>query len=231
MPNISYIKKGCGEIILFLHGWGQKKEMMAPMIDELSGKYTCVVLDLPGFGESSFNDGKDLDDYVEKIRTFLDRQNICPQYIVGHSFGGKVGLQYYLKYKDIKKLVIIASPILKPKRNIKYYFKIYTYKLKKKMNIKNEKYASEDYKNCLDEMKNFFVKTVNTHYDKKVKEIKIPVLIIWGNKDKQVPLKKALKLHKKIPDNQLYILKGDHFAYLENIEFTKLVVQSFFRRP
>ena len=35
MPNISYIKEGKGEVILLLHGWGQNKEMMLPLIDNL----------------------------------------------------------------------------------------------------------------------------------------------------------------------------------------------------
>ena len=133
MPkDINYIEKGQGEIILFLHGWGQNIDMMLPLIDELKHKYKCVILDLPGFGKSNFNDSKTISEYVEKIRLFLEEKQLLPKYLVGHSFGGKLCVEYYLKYQDVCKMALIASPILKPKRNFVYYYKVYKYKLIKK---------------------------------------------------------------------------------------------------
>lgn len=230
MPNISYIKEGEGEIILLLHGWGQSKEMMLPLINDLKKKFMCVVVDLPGFGDTPFDNSFDLEEYVYNIRKFLIDNNITPKYIIGHSFGGKVATHYCLKYQDVDKLVIIASPLLKPRRGLKYYYKIYKYKLKKKLKIEEKNAGSSDYKNCAKDMKEFFVKVVNTHYNKELKKVDIPVLLIWGKEDKQVPLNKAKQLSKKIKDNKLVVLEGDHFAYLENIELTKLYICNFLRR-
>lgn len=230
MPNISYVSKGEGDIILFLHGWGQNKEMMLPLVEQIKNKYKCIVLDLPGFGDSCFNGEKKLEEYLKNLREFLKSNNILPKYIIGHSFGGKLATMYYLKYRDISGLVIIASPLLKPNRNIKYYYKIYTYKLKKIMNIRNNNKGSEDYKNCSEDMKSFFVDVVNTHLDKQIKDISIPTLLIWGEKDKKVPLNKGKKLEKKIVNSELFVQKGGHFAYLDNIQFTKLIIQRFLRR-
>lgn len=229
MPNISYISLGEGETILFLHGWGQNKEMMEPLIDELKHKYRCVILDLPGFGKSSFNNTKTIDSYLEDIRLFLVQKNILPKYIVGHSFGGKLATLYYLKYKDLLGLVIIASPLLKPKRTLKYYYKIYAHKIKKKLKIKNNG-GSTDYKNCPSQIRPLFINVVNTHFDKKINNITIPTLLIWGDKDEQVPLNKAKKINKKMVNSELCIEKGGHFAYLDNIQFTRLIIQQFLRR-
>lgn len=230
MPNnISYIVEGKGDTILFLHGWGQSKESMLPLIGDLKNKYRCVLIDLPGFGKSDFNNSKNIKEYTEYIRKFLDENNFLPKYIVGHSFGGKIAIEYQLQYKNIDKLFVIASPILKPKRHFNYYYKILKYKLKKQLKIKIND-GSEDYKNCSKEMKPFFVSVVNTHYDKFLKNIEIPVILIWGKDDEKVPLKKALELNKKLGNSELYIMKGDHFAYIKNIEFTKLVIQKHLRR-
>lgn len=230
MPNISYVDEGKGDIILFLHGWGQNKEMMIPLIDELKLNYRCIVIDLPGFGKSSFNNVKTLDLYTKELKKFLDLNNISPNYIVGHSFGGKVAVDYYLKYRNINGLALLASPILKPKRTIKYYFKVLKYKTMKKLRVNISANGSEDYKKCLEEMRPFFVDVVNTHFDKEVSNILVPTLLMWGNKDSKVPVGKAKKLNKKIKNSYLYIQKGGHFAYLENIEFTKLIIQNFIRR-
>ena len=230
MPNnISCVVEGKGDIILFLHGWGQSKESMIPLIETLKNKYKCVLIDLPGFGKSDFNNVKNIEEYTEYIRKFLEDNNLLPKYIVGHSFGGKVAVEYYLKYKDIDKLFVIASPILKPKRHLNYYYKIIKYKLKKHLKIKGNE-GSEDYKNCPKKMKSFFVNVVNTHYDKLVRNIQIPVILIWGKDDEKVPLKKACELNKKLKNSELYIMNGDHFAYIKNIEFTRLVIQKHLRR-
>lgn len=232
MPkNINYIAKGKGEVILFLHGWGQNITMMEPLIEDLKNNYKCVVLDLPGFGESCFNNTSNISAYTENIRMFLKEKNLLPKYIVGHSFGGKVALEYYLKYRDLSKLVIIASPLLKPKRNLVYYFKIYKYKLTKKIiKYNKEKIGSNDYKECSKEMKNFFISVVNEHYNNCIKQIDIPVLLLWGNKDRKVPVNKGKRLNKEIKNSELHIIRGDHFAYLENLMYTKLTLNKFFRR-
>lgn len=230
MPNIAYVCQGEGDVVLFLHGWGQNKESMLPLIEELKYKFKCVVIDLPGFGQSTFNSEKNLNEYTATIRKFLLENNLVPSYIVGHSFGGKVAFNYYLNYKDVKGLVIIASPLVKPKRTIKYYYNIYLYKLKKKLHFKTNKKGSEDYKNCPSEMKKFFVNVVNTHFDRDISNVNLPILFLWGNKDKKVPIKKAKKLNKKIFKSELVIEKGGHFAYLENIDFTRLIIQKFLRR-
>lgn len=230
MPNISYTCEGEGEIILFLHGWGQNKEMMLPLIEELKTKYKCVVMDLPGFGKSIFYGEKSLDEYIQNLRKFLEQKDLLPRHIVGHSFGGKVAAAYYFKYKDLSSLSFIASPLLKPKRSVRYYFKIGLYKLKKIFNLSCKKQGSIDYRTCKDNMKRFFVNVVNTHFDKVVSDVSIPTLLIWGDKDDKVPLNKGKKLNKKIKNSSLYVQNGGHFSYLENIQFTKLIIQQFLRR-
>ena len=230
MDKIKCLEYGEGDTILFLHGWGQNKEMMKPIVEELKYNYKCIIIDMPGFGESNFNNEKNLNEYTQTIYGFLERKDLRPKYIIGHSFGGKVALNYYFNYQGVEKIIFIGSPLLKPKRTIKYYFKIYTYKLKKilKKNIVN--LGSKDYLDCKSEMKHFFINIVNTHFNKQIKQIKIPVLLIWGKKDDKVPLSKAKKLKKRIKKSELIIENGGHFAYLENIQYTRLIIQKFLRR-
>ena len=228
MP-ISYMIEGKGDQILFLHGWGQSKELMIPLIDELKNKYSCILVDLPGFGDSAFNNAKNICEYTKKFHNFLISKKLAPKYIVGHSFGGKVAVEYLNKYNGVEKLVLIASPVLKQKKSVKVRLKIVRYKINKFLCRNKKSDGSEDYKNCPKGMKNFFVSVVNTNYDKDIKDIKIPVLIIWGNKDKKVSVKDAYKLNKIIENSVLHIQEGDHFSYLENIDLTKLAIQKFLR--
>ena len=196
MPHLDFFVVGEGPVVLFLHGWGQNKEMMFPLVELLKGRYKCVVVDMPGFGGSEYNNEKDLNEYCKSIHDFLLMElKLNPKYIVGHSFGGKVALAYYLKYKGIKGITFISSPLLKPKRGILYYFKVLAFKMKKKLGIMSNM-GSVDYRNCLDSMKGFFVSVVNTHFNKSIKEVKIPVLLFYSKGDNKVEFKRGKKLEK-----------------------------------
>lgn len=229
MPNLDFFVLGEGPAILFLHGWGQNKEMMFPLANKLKNKYKCIFIDMPGFGNSDFNNEKDLDEYCKTINDFLLLNlHIRPRYIVGHSFGGKVAVNYYLKYGKVKGLVFIASPILKPKRSIKFYFKLYLYKLMKILHIKNNM-GSEDYKNTNKHMKKFFISVVNTHYNKKLKKIKTPILMIYSKDDEKVDYCRAVKLHRKVENSRLRVINGDHFAYLNNENIVSMEINNFIK--
>ena len=228
MPSLDFFVIGEGPVILFLHGWGQNKEMMMPLANELKRNYKCVFLDMPGFGNSEFNKESNLDEYCKNIHDFLlVKLHLRPEYIVGHSFGGKVAVHYYLKYRNVKKITLLASPILKPKRTFKYYFNLYLYKVMKKLNLRNN-LGSKDYKES-GKMKSFFVSVVNTHYNKIIKKITIPVLLIYSKEDEKVDFSRANRLSKKLKKARLRVIKGDHFAYLNNKRIVSMEINEFFK--
>ena len=133
------------------------------------------------------------------------------------------------KYKNIKGITLIASPILKPKRGIKYYFMVYLYKLRKMLNKRVYNMGSEDYKNTSKQMKHFFINIVNTHYNKQIKNIDIPVLLIYSKNDDKVELKKGKKLNEKLKKSSLKVINGDHFAYLGNSSIVSIMIRDFFK--
>lgn len=229
MPNLDFFISGEGPVILFLHGWGQNKEMMFSLVEGLKNKFKCVAIDMPGFGNSEFNGEKNIDEYTKTIHDFLlYKLHIRPMYIVGHSFGGKVAINYHLKY-GVKSIALIASPILKVKRKFSYYLKVCLYKIKKKFNIYDENAGSEDYKNTNREMKSFFVSVVNTHYSKYIKKVRIPILLIYSMGDEKVNLKEGIRLKNKLLRGKLRVIKGDHFAYLNNREVINSLINNFFK--
>ena len=44
------------------------------------------------------------------------------------------------------------------------------------------------------------------HYDEKLEEIKIKVLVIWGKRDSYVPVWMGEKLHKSINDSKITVI-------------------------
>ena len=96
--KINYKIIGEGDLVVLLHGWGQNIQMMEPLVKGLKNK-KVLILDLPGFGESDEPDNVwSIEDYADFINKFVNKLGYEKCSIIGHSFGGKIGLIYASKY-------------------------------------------------------------------------------------------------------------------------------------
>jgi len=233
--NLNYIDYGSSEngTILLLHGWGQNITMMKSLGDAYSKNYRILIIDLPGFGDSTEPDyAWNVADYVEMVHEFLNNLNVDDVIIMGHSYGGKIGLLYASKY-DVSKLVLFGSPFKKEIEELSLKTKLLK-KLKKVPGLnKFEGFAkkhigSTDYRNASPLMREILVNTVNLDITEEVKKIKCSTLIIWGTLDEEVPLERAYELEKLIGDAGVVVYDGcTHYAYLERINQTINVVRVF----
>ena len=219
--KINYKQYGKGEDIVLLHGWGQNIEMMKPLGDNLSSTNRITIIDLPGFGLSDEPDtAYTIFDYTEVVHELLSSLKIDNPIIMGHSFGGRIGIVYASKY-PVKKMVLFGSPCV---RHEYKSFKQSFYKTIKKIKIlkplanymKNHT-GSTDYKNASLIMKDILVKTVNQDLSMYAKKVKCSTLLIWGENDEAVPVSEARELDELLADSALIILPGTHYCYLENL--------------
>jgi pimeloyl-ACP methyl ester carboxylesterase len=106
----TYTWPGNETVILLVHGWesnSSRWENLLPYLKK-SGS-TIIAVDGPAQGLSS---GKEFT--VPKFAEYVDIivQKFKPQYLIGHSLGGKTCLYYQYKYQSavIEKMVILGSP-------------------------------------------------------------------------------------------------------------------------
>lgn len=195
--------------LIFIHGWGVKKETMCPLVNYLEKYYKCINLDiLPLSKEKTYT----INDYVldlhEKIKQY---DNII---LIGHSFGGKIISFYALKY-PVSKLVLIA-PSTYIRRSLKTHIKILLYKACKRFRLQIN-FASNDYKKLeLKEKQTFKNILINMH-KKDLKNLTIPILLIGFKNDQEVKLKNIYFLHHKLKNSYLKIYIGNHFAYFDHL--------------
>lgn len=137
--------------------------------------------------------------------------------LVGHSFGGRVAIYIAGETTWASAIVLIDSAGVIPRRGIGYYYKVYKYKLLKKLGLPNSNYGSEDYQKLSGIMKETFVRVVNQDLTPMLKNVVVPTLIVWGENDKDTPLYMANIIHKNITNSRLNILEGaGHYSYLDN---------------
>ena len=231
--NYEYHKNKKDTTIVFLHGWGQNIEMMKPLAEFYNKYFNTLIVDLPGFGKSAEpKDAFSTLDYVEFIHELLMKLEINKVILVGHSFGGRISLLYASMY-PVSKLICLASPYCPESTKITFKTKVYK-KIRKIKCLRflsdymRKKNGSSDYNNASEIMKGVLVKAVNTNLEEDVKNIKCPTLLVWGDLDAAVPIKRAYELKNLIKDAGVVVFNGaTHYAYLERINELVVVLDNF----
>lgn len=156
-------------------------------------------------------------DYTYSIKEIVNHYLMSDIILVGHSFGGRIAIQYASLYKSVDKLVLVDSAGIKPRRTLKYYYKIIKYKIKKRLKLNVSNMGSQDYRALSDIMKATFKNIVNLNLKKRLKTIYSKTLIIWGKNDRETPYYMAKIINKGIKNSKLITYhKGGHYSYLNN---------------
>ena len=224
--SINYEVAGAGEDIILLHGWGMDLHTFDSLARQLDEDFTVYQIDLPGFGDSKLPYAFNIDDYVEILNDFCLNLNIKNPIILGHSFGGRIAMKYASLY-NTKKLILVSSPGVKQRFNIIKFVKIKIYKIAKKLKI-NLKVGSNDYKKANSVLKKTLVMAVNEDLSIYLSSIKAPTLLIYGQKDKTVPLYIGKKINKLIKGSGFVVVpNGDHFPYIRKQRYFLIVLKHF----
>ena len=105
---------GSGSPLLFLHGWGLGYRAYRHSLQRLADRGARVFAPaLPGFGGNRGLPAADLSfaGYSRWVRDFLDALDVDePVAVVGHSFGGGVGIRFAHDFPDrVRSLVLVNS--------------------------------------------------------------------------------------------------------------------------
>lgn len=242
--NFHYTVQGNGSPIVLMHGWGCNSTTLASIEKVAIENHTVYNIDFPGFGKSQEpNEVWGVEKYTQLIEEFINLENIENPILLGHSFGGRVGILYSSRNK-VKKLILVDAAGVKPRRSLKYYFKVYTYKLgkrlmpliygkkgaQKRIEEMRAKRGSSDYNNASPMMRAILSKVVNEDLKHCMPKISAPTLLIWGENDTATPLNDAKIMEKLIPDAGLVSFPGcGHYSFLDNPFQFAAVLRSFIK--
>lgn len=245
--KLHYTDSGRGaHTLILMHGWGCDHTTLASVERvALACDYRVINVDFPGFGGSPEPaEVWGVERYTQLMEKFVDALSLTDYSLLGHSFGGRVGILFSSRHPEVRKLVLVDAAGIKPRRSLKYYLKVYSFKLSKRLmylrygreeaerrlDVKRAKAGSSDYASASPMMRRILSKCVNEDLTSVLKDIKAPTLLIWGENDTATPLADARKMEALIPDAGLVSFAGcGHYSFLDNPQGFAAVLTSFLK--
>jgi len=105
--KLNYTDQGAGQPVILLHGMFGSLSNLGSLARELATVYRVISCDLRNHGDSPHDQRMDIPSMADDIVELLDDLGLSAVSLIGHSLGGKVGMQVALNYPSrVAKLVV-----------------------------------------------------------------------------------------------------------------------------
>ena len=106
--ELHYERYGQGHPLIILHGLFGSLENWRTLSKTFAQSFAVFALDQRNHGHSPHSEVFNYYAMMEDVREFIQRHELIPAHVLGHSMGGKVAMQFAVTYPDmVDKLVIV----------------------------------------------------------------------------------------------------------------------------
>lgn len=111
---------GQGQAIVLIHGLFGSYENLGVIARALAGQWQVVNLDMRNHGRSDWYDTMSYALMAEDVKDTLDHLGLDQVNLLGHSMGGKIAMEFALRYPDRVNKLILAdiSPVQNRPRHL-----------------------------------------------------------------------------------------------------------------
>jgi len=245
--DIHYRITGKGEPVVLLHGSGSSLHTWNKWTEILSKDFKVITLDLPAFGLTGPHPDADysMTAYSSVLDRFLQKINVDSFYLAGNSFGGHIAWTYAINHPEkVRKLALLNSsgypgkqtkktPLIYKLANnpiasrllMKCTPRSLVQKSIKETFVKQELVTDDMIDRYFDlalrkgNRKAFVDRVTQNKVDHTagLKTLKMPVLLIWGDKDIVIPPEYADRFKKDITGSDLIMYKNVGHLPMEEI--------------
>ncbi|MDQ0206579.1 alpha/beta fold hydrolase [Alkalicoccobacillus murimartini] len=223
--EIQFEKKGDGPALVLVHGTPWSSFNWRHIIPSLSQWFTVYYYDLVGYGKSEKAEAVSLDIQSKVLKELLTYWKLDNPIVIGHDFGGTTVLRTHLLEKVAFKKMILIDPVALAPWGSPFFSHVNKFEsaftgLPEKIHraivtdyIQGAMYhpmSTETMEGILDPWLGisgqaaFYrqIAQANQSYTDELEPlyqtIEIPTLLIWGEEDQWIPIKKGEELHQRI---------------------------------
>jgi pyruvate dehydrogenase E2 component (dihydrolipoamide acetyltransferase) len=245
---------GNGPKIVFLHGLGGSQSTWQVALGDLVERYRVAAIDLPGHGASAKSEPASTDYSVEGLAAAIAEAivtlNAGPAIVAGHSLGGAIALQIALSKPELVQGVVLINsaglgdeigaeltelmsggPGKETARGLlELFYKDQRLVLDRGIDEMAETQVAEGAWAAQQAVANgaFSGSSQQIEVRGKLADIKQPVMIVWGAKDRVIPLAHAVDALQSLPDATLRVLPNvGHVPQVEDAPAVATAIDRF----
>ena len=241
---IDYRRYGKGSVCaLALHGWADGPDSFKRLASSLGSEYSVYAPKLPsqsaGVAESKVYD---LHGYADFVKAFVDKLEIRPDLLIGHSNGGAIAIVAGAEKKlTPEKIVLIASSGIRnettlQKKVLLPVSKIVKIPLMLLGSSNAEKFKKYFYRRIgsdylvLEGSQQTFQNIVGQDVSMYASKLSVQTMLIAGAEDEAVSIAKMSRLADLIPDSTLTVIDGaDHFLHIHHAKIIAKMIAEWGR--
>jgi esterase len=106
--RLHFQRQGDGHPLIILHGFLGSSDNWRAMSKRLAALYKVYCVDLRNHGQSPHSNVMNYPIMAEDLREFIEEHGLGPSFVLGHSMGGKVAIQFAAQYPGmVDKLIAV----------------------------------------------------------------------------------------------------------------------------
>jgi pimeloyl-ACP methyl ester carboxylesterase len=252
--RVAYRRTADGPPLVLLHGGPSDSRQWRRQLEDLSDEFTVVAWDMPGCGQSA-DPPPDwrTRDYVDCLAEFIQALGLDRPHLLGLSFGSGLALELYRWHQSVRRTLILASayagwagslpPDVVEQRK---------QGMLKRIELPPDEWAREWLPTLLTESaapevveeltsilvdfhpegQRVLLRSGWTDHDARdiLPQIKIPTLLLYGDRDARSPLDVAKEMRASIPGSTLVVMEAvGHESDMEAPDRFNAEVRRFLR--
>jgi len=222
--------------LLFIHGAGGSHELWEYQLGFFDH---AIAVDLPGHDVGAGRNT--IDEYVEEVKRFCDENSLRNIVMIGHSMGGGIAQKFAIDYQEYLKAIVLVCTGAKLRVAPQIFAAAKNHAQAIELIIElafSNKAPSETRKRAAKEMMKIRPEVIYDDFEacdkfdvmSRLKEIKLPTLIICGLEDRVTPVKYSEYLKNNIPNSRLEIIaNAGHMVMLEKPEELNERLETFIK--
>jgi pimeloyl-ACP methyl ester carboxylesterase len=254
--RVHFVEAGEGAPLILIHGFGASTFGFRHTIPELARHFRAIALDLKGFGLSERPPGGDysLTAQARLVSEFMEGMGIQRAAVLGHSMGGEIAMRLAINHPErVERLILVDSAggrearyrgtggsFLRPLLPVVALFTLHSRRFRSlslRSGVYDPAYLTPEV------LEGYFRPTRIRGHLRGLGELLTsrrndppldpsaivqPTLILWGEKDRWLPVSQGQRLHEQIPGSQIVIIpKAGHLPLEEQPDESNRAILEF----